>query len=422
MFNFLPFKLMKYYHSITIKIYILFLFLSQVTNAQKLNWETDLAIFASQLEKKHIALYNKISKQEFKKAVNKIASKSKKINDFEVIIELMKLTREIGDGHTAISLRNIETHQFPIEISYIQKKWRVTKVSKTHKKILKSSIIAIDGVPIQEVIGKISEVSQFVENKYSKTVRTGSYLTISELLFNLKITKKLKSAVFTFLDEDTKISKVNLKALQKSELEKVEFKELKISVPEISKPKETKFDYLWYAPIKNTNAVYINFESYPSFDDMQVFGEDLVNYISKNSISNVVIDLRNNGGGDLYVGIILAYALNLADTIDWKNGVYVMCSNVTFSAGTSNVALYKQLLNAKIVGQPTGSNPSGYQDMGQFNLPNSNLVITYSKRKFMLSETIKQGVQPNILLYYSWKDYKQGKDTMLNWIVNNVNK
>ena len=54
-------------------------------------------------------------------------------------------------------------------------------------------------------------------------------------------------------------------------------------MPEITKPNNPKFPYLWYSPIKNTNAIYINFESYPSFEDMQIFGEELVGYIEINT-------------------------------------------------------------------------------------------------------------------------------------------
>lgn len=86
----------------------------------------------------------------------------------------------------------------------------------------------------------------------------------------------------------------------------------------------------------------------------------------------MVIDFRGNGGGDFFVGLTLAYYLNLADSIDWRSGVYVLTDKYTFSAGVSNAAQYRQILNARIVGEPTGGNPVGYQDMGSFILPNSS--------------------------------------------------
>jgi hypothetical protein len=333
----------------------------------------------------------------------------------------MRLTRRINDGHTAVSLRNMTTHQFPLEVKYIDNQWRVVKVNNKNNNLLKLSLVAIDNVPIKEISAKVSEVAQFVENQFSQIIRTGNYLTISELLFALNVTKKKNEAVFTFLDANNKKIKTTLKALDVNSLNKTsDFVYLTIGVPEITKPNNPSFPYLWFSPIKNTQAIYINFESYPTFDDMQIFGETLVNYILKNQINQVVIDMRNNGGGDLYVGTVLAYALNLADSIDWKNGVFVLTSNKTFSAATSNTALFKHLLNAKIVGQPTGSNPNGYQDMDQFELPNSKLIITYSKRKFNLSETVTNGIQPDVLLIDNWNDYKLGIDSILQWVIKDL--
>jgi C-terminal processing protease CtpA/Prc len=151
---------------------------------------------------------------------------------------------------------------------------------------------------------------------------------------------------------------------------------------------------------------------------MQVFGEQLISYIQENKTKQVIIDMRKNGGGDLYVGTVLAYALNLADSIDWKNGVFVLTSHKTFSAATSNAALFKQLLNAKVIGQPTGSNPNGYQDMDSFILPNSKLVITYSKRLFRLSNQVNTALQPDIIVNQKKSDLVNNIDTVLRVLLN----
>ena len=139
--------------------------------------------------------------------------------------------------------------------------------------------------------------------------------------------------------------------------------------------------------------------------------------MDQNQSEQIIIDLRNNGGGDLYVGLVLANALNLIDNVDWTQGVYVLTSPVTFSAATSNAALFRQLLNAKIVGMPTGSNPTGYQDMGYFVLPSSNLRITYSKRMFRMQETSTVGVVPDIQIEQDWAYYAKGEDNVLSNVI-----
>lgn len=387
-------------------------------------WTEDIDFYKTNLELKHIDLYNKISKTEFEKEIQQIKADIHKKNDVDIIIDLMRLTRKIGDGHTAFSLRGVETHLFPFEIYNVNGKWRVIKVTNEHKGLLGKILIKIDGKEINEISKEVSKVAQYIENEQSEVIRTGEYLIISELLFGLKLTKKEFQATFTFLEDVSgKESSVLLNALSKIDYYgNTDFESYKIIIPEVQKPIVTKHDYLWFSPIKDTKGVYIKFESYPSFEEMEKFGESVLNFIDENNIEKIIIDLRNNGGGDFFVGTFLAYYLNLADGIDWKSGVYVLTDKVTFSAATSNASQFRQMLNAKIVGEPTGSNPTGYQDMGQFALPNSGMIVTYSKRLFKFQDRSTQGVQPDILIEYDWKSYSNGIDNMMQWIINDIRR
>ena len=385
------------------------------------SWTKDIDFYKTNLEQHHIELYHTISKVEFEKEIDQIKSTLNKKSDIEIIIDLMRLTRKIGDGHTAFSLRGVETHLFPIEIYKINGQWRVIKTTINHKNLLGKIVTKIDGKAIHIIAKEVSEIAQYVENNQSKIIRTGEYLMISELLFGLHLTKNEFKAEFSFLDDSNKESNVLLNAINNKEYYgNTDFETFKIVIPEIQKPIDSKYDYLWFSPIKDTKGIYIKFESYPSFEDMETFGESLLNYVNENQIKQVVIDMRNNGGGDFFVGTFLAYYLNLADGIDWKSGVYLLTDKVTFSAGTSNASQFRQILNAKIVGEPTGSNPTGYQDMGQFTLPNSGMIVTYSKRLFRFQDKVTHGVQPDVLIEYEWNSYSKGIDNMMEWVINDI--
>ncbi|MCB0465885.1 MAG: hypothetical protein KDC78_09490 [Aequorivita sp.] len=384
--------------------------------ANKIDWEEDLKVYKESLEQKHIDLYHSVSKETFLTEWSKIYDNVESLNDFDIILKLMRLTRRINDGHTAISLRNIPTHRFPFEIEFIEGQWYVTKTLKENKQILKTALESINGIPIDTVAKKVSEFAQFVENEYSLKERTGSYLTTAELLFHLNMIDTMNDAKFSFRDNNKKLLTMELAAITDEQWEGSDVSNINLTVPEIKKPTIDNPD-LWYTSISGTMAVYINFAGYPSFEEMQVFGAQLVSDIQEKKIKQVIIDMRDNGGGDLYVGTVLAYALNLADCIDWKNGVFVLTSNKTFSAATSNAALFKQLLNAKIVGQPTGSNPNGYQDMDSFTLPDSKLVITYSKRLFRLSPQESTPLQPDIIINQQQDDFFRGVDTVLKELI-----
>ncbi len=72
--------------------------------------------------------------------------------------------------------------------------------------------------------------------------------------------------------------------------------------------------------------------------------------------------------------------------IDWQDGVYVLIGRKTFSAAMSNAVQYEQIFNAKLVGEPTGGNPVGFQELGTFHLPNADRAVFYSKRHYRFQE------------------------------------
>ena len=394
------------------------------TNAQERSneaWLEDLKAYQTGLEGKHIDMYNKISKKEFEKELAKIEASSGKKTDIEITLDLMRLTRKIGDGHTAISVRNLGFHYYPFEVQNFDGEWRIIKVAAEYSHLLGQKLTGIENEHIEAVIKKVGEVAQFVENKQSLIVRTGENLTCGEMLYGLKISAEKTRATFTFSNDFGETTSLKLTALTRPELDEASASaKLEIGIPEVRRPETATSKYFWYTPITGTDGLYIHFESYPSFEDMMKVAEEMVAYIFQNNIRQLVIDLRNNGGGDLYVGLVLANALNLADPVDWKNGVYVLADNVTFSAAASNTALFRELLNAKIVGEPTGSNPTGYQDMDTFELPNSKLIVCYSKRLFRIQETASPGVQPDVLLNYDWASFSKGRDSMLEWVINEI--
>jgi hypothetical protein len=384
-------------------------------------WMQDIEFYKSELEKNHIDLYNTISKAVFEEEINLIKTNVTSKSDTEIIIDLMRLTRKIGDGHTSISLRGLETHIFPIEVFYVDGNWRVIKVSEEHKSLLGKKLVQIDDQSISTVVKEVSQVAQYVENQHSEIFRTGDYMMIADLLHGLGLTKDILSAEFSFVDDNGNESKTKISAINKEKYySDTAFSFYEVNTPALAEAIDKQHDFLWFCPIKNSKAIYIKFESYPSFEEMEKFGESVLRYINQNQIEQVVIDLRNNGGGDFFVGTFLAYYLNLADSIDWKSGVYTLTDRVTFSAATSNAAQFRQMINAKIVGEQSGSNPTGYQDMGQFTLPNSGMFVTYSKRLFRFQERVTQGVQPDVLISYNWEDFVAGKDNMLDWIIGEI--
>ena len=86
----------------------------------------------------------------------------------------------------------------------------------------------------------------------------------------------------------------------------------------------------------------------------------------------------------------------------------------------SNAAQFSQILNSKLVGEPTGAKPSGYQDIGQFRLPNSGLEVTFSKRLYHFKEDQRDALYPDVSIEVSLQDYINGYDRQLRWVLSDI--
>ena len=409
------------------KLICIILFFTTFCNAQEINmdeWLIDIDFYQKTLEEKHINLYHTISKSEFNIEILNIKEKLPKLNDFQVIIELMHLTQKVGggkgDGHTSVPLWGMDLHKYPIKLFDFGNEIRVIEADENHKYLIGKKIISINGIPIDKIYSKVSELTPFTENKQSSMNRTCSYMMISEVLEALDFIKNKEQAKFVFIDDDGIEEIITMKSFSKVELDSFELITLGFSDPHIQRPKNSIFKDLWFASLNNSKTVYIKFGEYPSEKEMNDFSESVYNFIEQKKSESLIIDFRNNYGGDFFIGQILASWLNACDSINWKSNVYVLIDRVTYSAAMVNAVQFKQQLNAKVIGEPTGANPNGYQDLGQFNLPNSNLLITYTKRLFRLQDKNTMGLQPDVLIEPNWYNYKKGIDEVLNWTLNDI--
>ena len=88
----------------------------------------------------------------------------------------------------------------------------------------------------------------------------------------------------------------------------------------------------------------------------------------------------------------------------------------------SNTVQFKQILNARIFGMPTGGDPNQFSESYRFILPNSKRKLSVSKRyyPFLFEET--DAVYPDVLIETSWLDYQQGNDSVLSAVLAEIEK
>lgn len=378
-------------------------------------WREDIATYRIELERRHINLFHTVSETEFDNALAGLVERLPELDEDAVLVELMRITRMIGDGHTQIPIMMGPHTHFPLNFHMIGEDIYVSASADEYRSMLGARLVAIDGMPISDVVARVAPAVQTAENAYGLKHSLAFHLTIDNLLFGAGITRHSGLATFTFETADQSLHDIELEAVPMRDFVSRTRNSITRARP-LPTPGLALNEYLWIAEMEDGETAYLHFARYPDFEQMMVFADQVAEFLAEREIRNLVIDLRENGGGDFYVGLGLSSAILNVDTLDWSNGIYLLAGRATYSAAMSNTAQFRQILNARIVGEPTGGNPVAYAENESFTLPNSGRMVTYSVRFYRFQADDTPGIQPDIFIPETPEDFRAGRDAALDWV------
>src|SRR5262245_35888377 len=81
-------------------------------------WRVDLAAFANQAPKVHKNLFHAMTREQFETAVQHLKERAPTLSRNQIIVELVRIVGQIGDGHSYISLLDppISFRRYPIKL------------------------------------------------------------------------------------------------------------------------------------------------------------------------------------------------------------------------------------------------------------------------------------------------------------------
>ncbi|MEO7675122.1 MAG: hypothetical protein ABIU09_13700 [Pyrinomonadaceae bacterium] len=383
-----------------------------IINQSPEKWREDLRFLATELPKKHKDAFHRISREQFESSFAALEAKIPAMSNDEIVLGFVRILAQIGDGHTGLGWGS-SFARVPINLFWFGKELRVTRVAKDYPRANGARVVKIGDIPVEKIYTLAREYLSQGESEQFVLSGSGHLFTYPVFLKIIGAAKETGKADYELVDLKGKTFSIEMATEPRVENPDwpVPYKTVPLYLQKLSEPFFVEY-------LKEARTVYVSFRWYPRRAQFGKFPKELFDFVDKNDVEKIVFDLRQNGGGDFTRGRdYFIKPLKERKKFLEKGHLFVLAGRVTFSAGMTNTADFRNDLNAIVVGEPTGARPIGYMENRGFSLPNSHLPVSYSIELYKFAESDTPGILPDKLIEPDWKPYLAGKDPALEWVL-----
>jgi hypothetical protein len=375
-------------------------------NISKERWREDLRYLARELPKRHANAFHRVTRQQFEGAVAEADRRLDHAGADAAYVGLNRVATLVGDAHTYVEFPP-DRAALAVGVEQFGDEYRIVRAAAGLERALGTRLVKVHGTPIARVRELLLSMTPASETPELAQARVTYFLSLGMVLHGFGVIPDRKEARLTLADDAGQPFALVVRALRSDE------KPRWIAVPkEAPLYRQRPDESFWHTYLPESRAVYCSFRGYR---DLGKHARDLLALVEKQRPDKLVIDLRQNGGGDYTDGLkYMIDPIRALPAVNAKGHLFVLVGPHTFSAAMSNAAQFRTRTAAILVGQTVGERPNSYQEVRQMTLPNSRLVVRYSTRYYRFVETGENVIRPDLEVIPSWADYRAGRDPVLD--------
>ena len=379
-------------------------------------WKEDIDQLRDELPLLHKNIYFQRSQKDFLDNLEDLKQRLSKSNHYMVIIELARIIASFRDAHTTLFIPG--SRFIPFKFYCFEEGIYIIGASAQYIDYINSRVISINGMPIDKIIAQVESVISH-ENEFFLKSQLPKYLSLAEVLYGLEIVDDIESIELEIEYLDGHVSKLFVETCSNLEYQKIMSDDIGYgeNLPLYRQNRDMNF---WNSYIVENRTFYINYSSCKDMEDSCVknFARASIDFIKKNGVEKVVIDMRNNLGGNSTL-----FDPFISDLGKWKvlNGcvkIFVILGRDTFSSALLNVFSLKNISGTVLVGEGTGGKPDCYGEVQYLVLKNSKLRIRYSTKFYeIISDDKVLSLLPDVSFDVRFEDFLSGRDPCLEFVL-----
>lgn len=396
------------------------------------DWQEDLRFLQQTVHQDYPFLFKKTTAEAFDAAVEKLYAEIPKLQEHEILAGLSRIVSSFQYGHTVLGFRHspVPYHKLPVNLYWFSDGIYVEGAHKDYEQALGAKVLKVEGKPVEEALAAIRPVVPAENEQFFKAYGL-SYLAIPEVLHAQGVAGELKNAITLTLEKDGKVFDQTIAAVDaKGHDAPTEYGFTKPENGWLATRDQSATPYYlknldkiyYYEYLPEHKTVYVRhsqIQDDPS-EAIPAFYERVFDFIEKNDVERLVLDVRLNGGGNNYKNKPIVTSIIRTEKINQVGKLFVIIGRRTFSACQNLVNELDNYTNAIFVGEPTAENINFYGDNNPVELPNSKTTAYLSFAWWQDKPQWENGdwLAPHLAADMSFGDYRSNRDPVLNAALN----
>jgi hypothetical protein len=328
----------------------------------------DLDFLIKQIETLHPNPYTVVSRETFHTA----------IGQSRTMPELSRAVAMIGDGHTRLTLPldpnsgfftghtptplptdpELRVRHLPVRFFWFDDGLYIRDAAD--KTLIGAKVLRIG---TDDVFTALEKMKPYVsaDNEMQRRLNVADYLALPEMIAGARITPAPDR-----IDVVTDRRAIALEPIP-----------FGTPAPWLKKPDPRPF-WFRYLPDERIVLFVYNEVANGETETLADFATRMFRFIDTHAVEALVIDIRENPGGNGALNRALLHGLTRCDKLQDTGRVFVLIGRRTFSAAMFFALDLEQNTNAVFVGEPTGAKPNNFGESKKITLPNSGLTVRTS--------------------------------------------
>lgn len=411
--------------------------LAQQTHHARLTaeqWREDLQFLKHTVHGKYPNLFHKVTADQFDAAVAALDKKLPELKDYEVMAEMSKIVAMFRIGHTQLSLtgagsRHQETaghglafSHAPVQFYWFSDGLYVKSAHKDYARAVGGKVLKIGKLETAQALEAIRPYTVY-ENEQGFESNAPYYLSMPELLQAAGISDDPERVAVVLSKNGTEESVVFATSQTRGRFGHTGLDtpaDWVDAAPTSSIPlwrrEPTAYRYMEW--LKDSKTLYVRHSVTLNDGDQTIkaFFENMLDFIDKNEVEKLVLDVRMNGGGNNYLNKPILTSIIAARKINQRGKFFCIIGRRTFSACQNLVNELEKYTEVTFVGEPTSENVNFYGDTKTETLPNSRLEMYLS---WMWWQNLdprdkRTAMNPHLAVQMRFADYQTGHDPAMN--------